>query len=76
MGQWIRFFVGTPQRFVGTSLVVGLIVVLTNPGLLRTAGERLVAEVSPLVGPAIMLGIVILGFRLMLGIGRGGHRRR
>jgi len=73
--QWFRFFVGTPQRFLATFTVVGLITVLVFPGLLWTAAERLVAEITPLLGPVIMLLIVFAGLRVMFGGFSGGSRR-
>ncbi len=65
MGNWIRFFVGTPRRFLATAAVLGLIAVMINPGLLRTAVERLLVEVSPLLGPVISLIIVIGALRII-----------
>ncbi len=76
MGAWIRYFIGTPQRFVWTFSVVGLITVIVFPGLLRFAAERLVMELSPLFGPALTLLIVFAGLRIMFGGFGGGGRRR
>ena len=66
VGTWVRYFIGTPQRFMRTALVVGLIIVVIKPGLLALACTRLMAEIGPVLGPAIQLAIVIavLGFML------------
>lgn len=66
MNQWVRFFFGTPRRFVTTLAVIGMIVVLFEPGLLRLAAERLVAELSPLLGPVLAIVIVFAGLRLII----------
>jgi len=66
MRNWMRFFVGTPQRFLWTALGVGLIVVLVKPGLLALAGERLMVEIQPILGPAIQLAVVVAVLVFML----------
>lgn len=68
--NWFRFFFGTPRRFLTTFTVVGLIVVLVFPGLLRLSAERLVNELAPLLGPVLMIVIVFAGLRMILGLGR------
>ena len=72
--EWFRFFLGTPRRLVTTLGVVGLIVVMICPGLLRMAVERLMAELAPLLGPAITILIVFAGIRMIL-FGRSGGRK-
>ena len=72
--EWFRFFLGTPRRLVTTLGVVGLIVVMICPGLLRMAVERLMAELAPLLGPAITLLIVFAGIRMII-FGRSGGRK-
>lgn len=67
MGNWLRYFFGTPQRFVTTLAIVGLAIVIIFPGLLRMAAERLVAEIGPLLGPALAIIIVFAGIRMILG---------
>lgn len=82
MREWIRFFVGTPRRFLTTMTVLCLIGVLIRPGLLRTAVERFVVETSPLIhsllGPLLAILIVIFGMRVVWSsiIGGGGKKRR
>ncbi len=77
MDQWVRFFVGTPQRFLATLAGIGLIVVLINPTLLEIAVDRLLMAINPLLGPALTILIVLAGIRIILGsFGGGGKRRR
>ena len=77
MRQWIRFFVGTPQRFLATAAGIGLIIVLINPILLAIAVDRLIMAINPLLGPALTILIVLAGIRIILGsFGSGGKRRR
>lgn len=66
MRNWLRYFFGTPQRAVWTLAVVGLITVIIFPGLLRTAANRLIAELSPLLGPVLAIIIVLGGLRMIL----------
>jgi uncharacterized protein YaaW (UPF0174 family) len=66
MNQWFRFFFGTPRRFLTTLTVIGMIIVVIQPGLLRLAGERLVNELSPLLGPVLAIIIIFAGIRLIL----------
>ncbi len=67
MGRWVRYFIGTPERFMRTVVVFGLIIVILNPGLLASAANQLIAELSPLLGPALTILIVLAGIRMILG---------
>ena len=69
IGQWFRYFLGTPRRFLTTLAGIGLITVMINPGILTTAVENLVAALMPLLGPALAVVIVFAGLRMIL---RGG----
>ncbi len=69
MGNWFRFFFGTPRRFLTTLAGVGLIVVMINPGILQTAVNQFIAALMPLLGPALAIVIVFAGLRMIL---RGG----
>lgn len=69
MGNWFRFFLGTPRRFLTTFAGIGLIVVMINPGILETAVNRFVAALMPLLAPALAIVIVFAGLRMIL---RGG----
>lgn len=66
MGNWLRYFFGTPRRAVWTLAVAGLITVVLFPGLLRMAANRLIAELAPLLGPALAIVIVFSGLRMIL----------
>jgi hypothetical protein len=66
MGNWIRFFIGTPQRFLRTFVGVGLVVVLVSPGLLGLAISRFLQEAGSLIGPLLWIGIVVAGIRILL----------
>ena len=77
MRHWIRFFVGTPRRFLATLAGIGLIVVMINPLLLAIAVARLIDAISPILGPALTILIVLAGIRIILGsFGGGGRGRR
>ena len=74
MQKWIKFFVGTPKRFLAVVCAIGLVVCMANPGMLRNACERFVQEVSPLISLIIVLGICWLGFRVMFKGFLGGKK--
>lgn len=63
---WLRFFLGTPRRFLATASVFALAFVLAFPGLLKAAAFQLVEELGPVLGLAIQLAIVLVGLRLLL----------
>ena len=71
--MWFRFFVGTPQRFLVTlaSFIVLLAFVNLYPGLLSSALEQLVMELTPMFMWAVQLGIfvavLIFMVRAMIG---------
>jgi len=67
MGTWLRFFFGTPQRFVTTSVAIGLVLVVLNPNILNIAVNRMVYALSPLLGPALAICIVFAGIKMILG---------
>lgn len=66
MHAWFRFFAGTPQRFLTTMVVIGLIVVVASPGLLRMALERLIQESGPALGPMLAIAIVLGGLKVVV----------
>jgi len=45
---------------------IGLVVVIADPEILRTAVTRLVEALMPLLGPALAILIVFAGIRLIL----------
>jgi hypothetical protein len=66
--MWIRFFVGTPQRFIVTlvSFIALLAFVNLYPGLLSSACEQLMVELTPLFVQVANLVFVVVVFCLML----------
>lgn len=56
------YLFGTAQRFWTTMTIIGVVVVISNPGLLRNATDRLVAELSPLLPLFLMAGAIYLIF--------------
>jgi len=70
MGAWFRFFLGTPRRFLWTFGILGILTVVLNPEILgwlagrfQVALVQMLGELSPLLGPVLYLGIILLGFR-------------
>lgn len=63
--RWIRFFVGTPARFVVTALVILGFVGVEGfyPGEIGTAAARLAYAVLPLIVVAIGFAIMLRAFR-------------
>jgi len=64
--EWIRYFVGTPQRFVRTFFTVASVVVMFTPGLLGIIVGRLLTELSPLLEPLLTIVVVCMGIRIIL----------
>ena len=64
--EWVRYFVGTPQRATRTLLGIGCVMVMVVPGLLRQIVERLLNEVAPLFGPLITLIVVFYGIKIII----------
>jgi hypothetical protein len=66
MGRWVRFFVGTPQRFLVTLAAIGGLYSVAHPGWLggvvRQLGGELMFAVNPLIEPAFRLAILVAGF--------------
>lgn len=71
MNRLFEYLFGTYRRFIVTLGIIGLTVVLIKPGLLRVACERIMAEIAPVLGPALQLGIVIAVISLMLKAAMG-----
>lgn len=74
MNRWIRFFLGTPQRFLGSLVGVGFVICLINPVIFERAINHAITTVivalQPLIGPCLALIIVFAGIRMILGGGR------
>jgi hypothetical protein len=64
--RWFHHFFGTPRRLTTTLICLALVVVVVSPGLLALAVARLVQAVSPLLGPALTILIVLAGLRTIL----------
>lgn len=71
MRIWLRFFLGSPSRFLGTVVGIGIAVCLVEPSLFEMALNRamgaVITAVQPLIGPALAVIIVLAGLRKMLG---------
>lgn len=67
MKTWIKYFVGTPQRFTWTCVAIALVVVMLNPQILTNAVNALLIAISPLLGPALTILIVFTGIKVILG---------
>ena len=66
MGDWFRFFLGTPRRFTTTFVVIGLVVVMLRPSILTNAVNALINGLAPLLGPVLAICIVFGGIRWIL----------
>ncbi|OHB10837.1 MAG: hypothetical protein A3H60_01195 [Candidatus Zambryskibacteria bacterium RIFCSPLOWO2_02_FULL_44_12b] len=72
--NYFRFFFGTPARLFVWLVLVGLAIVVVAPGLLAQAFNRLLSEV---LVPLMTLGIIYIGFRVILkGVFGGGKKGR
>ena len=91
MGRWFRFFFGTPQRFLGTMVGVGVVFCLFQPGVFANAlqnsitaiGHALAAGINelcvafePLLQPILTILIVFAGIRFILFGRTGGGKKR
>jgi hypothetical protein len=76
MDQWIRFFLGTPQRFLATAAglaaIYGLFAPETVGNAVHALLQALLMAVLPFVEPLLTLAVIVLGFSIML---RGLWRR-
>ena len=74
MNRWIRFFFGSPQRFLGSLVGIGFVICLINPSIFERALNQAITAVitalQPLIGPCLALIIVFAGIRMILGGGR------
>ena len=68
--QWVRFFVGTPQRFLATMVVPLLVFAYFRPDIIQTAIFNLVnavlSAVAPFVQPLLTLALVFFGLAIMI----------
>jgi len=70
MSVWLKFFIGTPQRFLGTLAGFAVLAVMISPGLLQNVLGRVVSEVGPLMGPLFAIAVMFLGIRHIVFGGR------
>jgi len=63
--NWFRFFLGTPQRFVATSIAALLILAAFRPGLVQMAVERLITELMPLFQLGLVIGVILVAVRVI-----------
>lgn len=78
MQRWIRFFFGTPRRFVISAVVIVILMTVIHfqPGLVFQLTDRLVAESWPVIQSVLVILIVLGGLRIIVfGRGSGGRRR-
>lgn len=66
MSAWLKYFFGTPKRFVSTAVCIGIIIVILNPQILAMAVNSLLIGITPLLGPALAILIVMGGVKMML----------
>jgi len=72
MKRWIKFFFGTPNRFITTALAVTALGVIQYfaPGTLFSVAVSIVEELGPLLNFALYYGLVFfflfLGFHIIL----------
>jgi len=81
--NYFRFFFGTPARLFVWLVLVGLAIVVVAPGLLAQAFNRLLSAqafnrlLSEVLVPLMTLGIIYIGFRVILkGVFGGGKKGR
>ena len=78
--DWVRFFVGTPRRFLATMVVPMMIFAYFRPDIIQTSLhnllEALLLAVAPFVEPLMVLAVVCIGLGMMLrGVWSGGKKK-
>lgn len=68
MNQWVRFFFGTPGRFLVTASVVAGLAAVSKiwPGLIHSSLCQLAQELSPLLQLGLMLVIMGVGLTIIV----------
>ena len=64
---WLRFFLGSPQRFLWTMIGILAIACMVNPQLPATIVDRLLIAINPVIGPTLAILIVMAGIRIITG---------
>jgi len=70
MNEWFRFFLGSPERFLRTTIGLCIIAVLVKPSILVDAVNHVFIAIQPLIGPLITIAIVLYGIKLILRRGK------
>jgi branched-subunit amino acid transport protein len=70
LGQWVRFFLGTPQRFLRTLIGVAIMTAFVKPEILVNAVNGLYLAVQPLIAPAITIAIVVYAIKIIVSRGK------
>jgi hypothetical protein len=71
MGNWFRFFLGTPKRFIWTVVAIGAIAVWVNPAYfsqnINLALGLLFLAVEPYIGGLVVMVILFAAAKNLLG---------
>lgn len=67
MNQWVKFFIGTPQRFLVTMAGLLVLASLADPGIPGRMAQGIVALLSPFIGIGITIVIIVLVLKGMVG---------
>lgn len=80
MGNWIRFFIGTPRRSIVTASVMAGIFFLLFPSVLRKLLVGFMREICPLLSPLFQITVIVLiivfTIRVIFRGGRRENKRR
>lgn len=73
--RWIMFFLGSPQRLLGT-VAAGLVIAsLIDVKLPSFIFNQAMQAFGPIVGPLLQIAVVFFGIRVILFGWPGGNRR-
>ena len=74
MNKWFKWFFKTPQRFLGTLIVLGFFVSMVNGDFFKQALGNAISSVvlafQPMFEPALVLLIVLFALRKMVSGGK------
>ncbi len=63
--QWVPFLVGTPKRTLVTLGVLCAVLLAAKPRLGEILANNLMTAVSPFLQMAMLVGVLVLGFRYL-----------
>jgi len=66
MGNWFRFFIGTPRRFLATVAAGFILASLIDTTLPSRVFYQAAQAFGPIAGAVIQLAIVCFGIRVIL----------